>query len=83
MIPFIPPTTSFAAADPTPAPVEPDFDKYPKRSICQHCDDPLQQAAPDGEWTFGGGRECAKAPNPDDGPMPSHKPGTILHPPKR
>ena len=52
---------------------------YPKRTTCRYCAGPLNQVGPDAEWLDPwGGRECAKAPNPEDGPMPPHKPGTAI-----
>lgn len=55
---------------------------YPKRSVCKHGDHPLSLDAPDAEWADAfGGRECADAPNPEDGPMPAHEPGIVLSPP--
>lgn len=88
MIPFIPPASALPVVHgPAPAPPEPDPDGYPKRSLCQHCGDPIELAAEGGEWGMGTrhGRstECPQAPNPDDGPMPGHEPGTVLHPPRR
>lgn len=82
MIPYIPPSVP-AVQGPPPPPPEPDLDGYPKRSICEHCGDPIALAAADASWTVGNGRECPQAPNPDDGPMPGHAPGLVLHPPKR
>lgn len=86
MIPFIPPSLPFVQG-PVPPPPEPDFDGYPKRSVCAHCDDVIEQAADGAPWTvgsrFGDSRECFKAPNADDGPMPDHAPGIVLHPPKK
>lgn len=84
MIPRIPPPSALPVVHgPAPAPPEPDPDGYPKRSICEHCGDPIAQAADGAAWTVGNGRECHMAPNPDDGPMPGHVPGVVLHPPKR
>ncbi|MEW1630480.1 hypothetical protein AB0387_24300 [Streptomyces sp. NPDC089173] len=57
---------------------------YPKRAArCKHGDHPLSQDAPDAAWLDAfGGQECLNAPNPDDGPMPRHEPGSaILSPP--
>lgn len=57
---------------------------YPKRAArCKHGDHILRQDAPDTAWVDAfDGRECPDAPNPDDGPMPPHEPGSaILSPP--
>jgi hypothetical protein len=85
VIPHIPRDVPVAQG-PAPEP-EPDLEGYPKRSLCQHCGDPIELAALGGEWGMGTrhGRstECAAAPNPDDGPMPGHVPGVVLHPPRR
>jgi hypothetical protein len=85
MIPFIPPPSALPTVQgPAPAPPEPDPDGYPKRSVCQHCGDAMELAADGDAWTVGrNGTECEQAPNPDDGPMPGHAPGVILHPPRR
>lgn len=89
MIPFIPPASALPVVHgPAPAPPEPDPDGYPKRSICEHCGDVIELAADGAAWTRGnllGGDdpECPQAPNPDDGPMPGHAPGVVLHPPRR
>lgn len=86
MIPFIPQSAPVTQG---PAPlVEPDLEGYPKRSICLHCDDPISQETKNGDWgspnLLGGvNSECWKAPNSDDGPMPSHTPCRVLHPPKK
>lgn len=55
---------------------------YPKRTMCRFGDHTLSQASPDAQWLDAwGGWECPDAPNPDDGPMPSHEPGAkILSP---
>ncbi|MCP9209597.1 hypothetical protein [Streptomyces cucumeris] len=87
MIPFIPSTNSPVVASGPTRPVEPDPEGYPKRSCCEYCEEVIKQVADGAPWTVGnllGGDnpECPKAPNPDDGPMPHHAPGIILHPPK-
>jgi hypothetical protein len=87
VIPFIPASVPVVQG-PAPRPPEDDLNGYPKRSVCVHCDDVIEQAADGAAWTRGnllGGDspECPDAPNPDDGPMPGHEPGTILHPPRR
>lgn len=52
---------------------------YPKRTMCRYCDHPLSLAGPDAQWLDPwSGRECADAPNPEDGPMPSHEPGAAI-----
>lgn len=85
MIPYIPPSVPMMQGP--EAPPEPDPDGYPKRSTCQHCGYVIEQAADGAAWTvgslFGDSPECPQAPNPDDGPMPGHAPGTVLHPPRR
>lgn len=51
-------------------------------STCAFCKRTIQQATPGAPWglkkigTPGYDSECPQAPNPDDGPMPSHRPGT-------
>lgn len=82
MIPFIPASVPVVQG-PEPRPPEPDPSAYPKRSVCEHCGYVIEQAADGAAWTVGNGTECDKAPNPDEGPMPGHEPGTILHPPRR
>ena len=87
MIPHIPSSLPVTQGPVPPSP-EPDLDGYPKRSVCEHCGDVIEQAANGADWTRGnllGGddSECPKAPNPDGGPMPGHTPGNVLHPPKR
>lgn len=87
MIPFIPASPPVVHGPP-PSPPEPDPDGYPKRSCCTYCGEVISLAEEGAPWTVGnlvGGedRECPKAPNPDDGPMPDHAPGVVLHPPKR
>lgn len=87
MIPFIPPPSQQPVTQgPVPLP-EPDLDGYPKRSVCEHCGDVISQATEGAPWTVGGlfsdNPECPQAPNPDEGPMPGHTPGTVLHPPKK
>lgn len=86
MIPIIPQTIPTVQGP--AAPVEPDLSGYPKRSTCAHCTDVITLASSGERWTVRGrisdSRECHLAPNPDEGPMPGHVPGTaILHPPKR
>lgn len=82
MIPYIPRNPSIIHG-PAPAPPEPDPDGYPKRSVCEHCGDAMELTAEGAAWTVGYSTECSAAPNPDDGPMPGHVPGVVLHPPKR
>lgn len=86
MIPFIP-RSAPEIQGPT-APAGPNLEGYPKRSICLHCQDPISQEVEDGDWGSpnllgGANSECHKAPNPDEGPMPGHAPGSVLHPPKK
>ena len=87
MIPYIPPPPPPGERAAAPASEVPDVDGYPKRSICAHCGEVISQAAQGADWVvaglFGDARECPEAPNPDDGPMPDHAPGVVLHPPKR
>lgn len=87
MIPFIPPASSLPVVQGPANRVVPDLEGYPKRSCCEHCDEVIAQASDGAPWTVGGlfsdSPECPQAPNPDDGPMPYHVPGLILHPPKR
>lgn len=54
-----------------------------QRSTCRWCRRPIERASAASEWKsgfFGGGgdRECPDAPNPYDGPMPGHEPGTAV-----
>lgn len=79
--------------EPEPAAPAAPVPGYPTaRSVCAYCalvvetdDDPDD---PEAVWTraLGAGltgrtRECHKAPNPDEGPMPDHKPGVIARRP--
>lgn len=55
------------------------------RTSCRWCRKILARYAGSDEWTSAAGpgltgrsRECASAPNPDDGPMPPHEPGTAI-----
>lgn len=82
MIPYIPPSVPVVHG-PVPLAPEPDLNGYPKRSVCVHCEDAMELAADGAAWTVGYSRECPQAPNPDDGPMPGHEPGVVLHPPRR
>ncbi|MGW1436786.1 hypothetical protein ACWD7M_16245 [Streptomyces griseus] len=68
---------------PVASPPPPDLDGYPKYSTCLHCGDVLTLTAEGARWAVANAPECPKAPNPDDGPMPGHEPGTVVHPPKR
>jgi hypothetical protein len=63
------------------------------RSICRYCGLVVETGgdpdAGDAEWTSAAGpgltgrrRECHKAPNPTDGPMPGHRPGVIARRPR-
>jgi hypothetical protein len=57
---------------------------YPKRAArCKHGDHVLSKAAPDAPWRDAfDNPECQDAPNPEDGPMPGHEPGSpVLSPP--
>lgn len=59
-----------------------------QRSTCRWCKRPIQRMndSPNFEWksNFGldskdtGDRECEATPNPDEGPMPGHDPGTAV-----
>jgi hypothetical protein len=55
---------------------------YARSMRCQFCGLSLYKYGPDEPWftakvgTLGDDAECAAAPNPGDGPMPGHKPGT-------
>jgi len=62
------------------------------RSTCTHCGSVIETTdSPDAAaavWTSVNGvgvsgrtRECRKAPNPDEGPMPDHRPGIIARRP--
>ncbi|MEE1737093.1 hypothetical protein PUR49_11380 [Streptomyces sp. BE147] len=82
MIPRIPPPMPMVQG-PVPPPPPPDLDGYPKYSFCLHCGDVVAQSAKGARWVVGNSPECPEAPNPDDGPMPGHMPGTVLHPPRR
>lgn len=79
---------TYAADSPAPAA---DNDWNPADGVqysrCVHCGRLISRADYNASWTERrpGGviyTECTKAPNPDDGPMPPHKPGTIVSPPK-
>ena len=54
-----------------------------QRSTCKWCGRVIQRRAGD-PWesakigVSGVDPECHKAPNPDDGPMPGHEPGTAI-----
>lgn len=56
---------------------------WPQRTLCKYCDDPLSRTGDAEPWlSLGRNPECESAPNPDDGPMPGHTPGTaIMSPP--
>jgi hypothetical protein len=62
-------------------------EKFPQLTTCKHCKRILRRNTAEDVWTNYGiagttSTECEKAPNPDDGPMPLHEPGTkILTPP--
>lgn len=78
----------FADASPTPA-ADGDWDPADgvQYSRCVHCGRLISRIDYNASWTERrpGGvvyTECTKAPNPDDGPMPPHEPGTIGSPPK-
>lgn len=49
---------------------------------CRFCGGVLRRYGPEDPWLVSsllnqlGNRECPDAPNPDDGPMPGHEPGT-------
>lgn len=55
---------------------------YALAAACKWCGQVLTQFAPDGPFMVGKlaglgyDRECPSAPNPDEGPMPNHEPGT-------
>ncbi len=53
---------------------------YPLRcASCLFCENVLQKASPDADWKDPfGGTQCGSAPNPEDGPMPYHEPGSPI-----
>jgi hypothetical protein len=62
-------------------------ERFPQLTTCRFCGRVLRRSDADEPWTNYGvagttSTQCEKAPNPDDGPMPPHEPGTkILTPP--
>jgi hypothetical protein len=59
---------------------------YPLRCLeCAFCQATLHKDGPDQPWKDPfGGDQCEHAPNPDDGPMPGHEPGSpvVARPPE-
>ncbi len=61
-----------------------------RSGACEYCEKALQLTdEPDARWTSSMGwgtsgqtPECPEAPNPDDGPMPGHKPTVIAYRPE-
>lgn len=62
----------------TPECVPAQDEGYPLRCMrCAHCGRSLHKDSPTDPWRdFSNNPECEIAPNPDDGPMPGHEPGT-------
>lgn len=58
---------------------------FPQRTTCRYCKRVLERDATGAPWTSaklaglsGRDPECHAAPNPDDGPMPGHEPGSAI-----
>lgn len=51
-------------------------------SLCTHCNYVIRAYDPGGPWGVaspgGDNTQCDKRPNPNDGPMLPHKPGSIV-----
>jgi hypothetical protein len=55
---------------------------YERAMACRWCKQALHRYGPDEPWLvsmlggIGESADCAECPNPEDGPMPGHEPGT-------